>query len=296
MTAQTEDSRLLAPIDLGDDQRDHANVAVLIIEPGMVAKNYWRDLWHYRELLYFLSWRDIAVRYKQTAIGIAWALLRPALTMLVFVAFRRLVGLPAGAVPDPILVFAAVLPWQFFSGALAESAGSLIHNANLISKIYFPRLLIPVSAVMTSLVDFAITLGLLGILMIWFNFVPGWQIVALPLFVLLTFALALGYGLLLAALNVEYRDFRYVVPFIVQFGVYVSPIAFVTSDVPQQWRMIYALNPLVGIIDGFRWSILGGRVSLDAGAVSVSVAMTLSVVTLGLWYFRRMEHSFADVI
>jgi lipopolysaccharide transport system permease protein len=276
--------------------RDLASGTVLVIEPGMTAKNYWRDLWHYRELLYFLAWRDIAVRYKQTAIGIAWAVIRAALTMLVFVAFRRLVGLPAGEVPDPILVFAAVLPWQFFSSALTESAGSLIENANLVSKIYFPRLIIPCAAVVTSLVDFFIMVGLLVILMFWYGFAPGWQLLALPIFVLMAFFLALGSGLLFAALNVEYRDFRYVVPFVVQFGLFVSPIAFSTADVPEKWRALYALNPLVGIIDGFRWSLLGGRLPLAPDAILISSAVTVSVVVTGVWYFRRMEHSFADVI
>jgi lipopolysaccharide transport system permease protein len=268
----------------------------LIIEPGMTAKNYWRDLWHYRELIYFLAWRDTVVRYKQTVIGVAWALIRPALTMLVFVGFRRLVGFPPGKVPDPILVFAAVLPWQFFSSALSEASNSLIGNANLISKIYFPRLLIPLAAVATTLIDFAITFALLILLMLWYGFLPSWQIAALPFFVLLAFGLAFGSGLLFAALNVEYRDFRYVVPFIVQFGLFVSPIAFSTADVPQKWRLLYALNPLVGIIDGFRWSLLGGQVALDAQTVWISVAVTAAVIFLGIWYFRRMEHGFADVI
>jgi lipopolysaccharide transport system permease protein len=273
-----------------------AATARLVIEPGMTAKNYWRDLWHYRELIYFLAWRDTAVRYKQTGIGIAWALIRPALTMLVFVGFRRLVGFPASSIPEPILVFAAVLPWQFFSSALADAAASLIGNANLISKIYFPRLLIPLAAVATTVIDFAITLGLLVVLMLWYRFLPGWQIVMLPLFLLLAFGLALGFGLIFAALNVEYRDFRYIVPFMVQFGLFVSPIAFSTTDVPAQWRALYALNPMVGIIDGFRWSLLGGRVALDAQSTAISVAVTAAVLALGLWYFRRMEHSFADSI
>ena len=268
----------------------------LVIEPGMAAKNYWRDLWHYRELMYFLAWRDIAVRYKQTVIGIAWALLRPALTMLVFVAFRRLVGLPAGAIPDAILVFAAVLPWQFFSSALSEAASSLIGNANLVSKVYFPRLVIPCAAVLTSLVDFLITLALMAVLMLWYGFAPGWQLIALPVFVLQSFALALGLGLLLAALNVEYRDFRYVVPFVIQFGLFISPIAFSTTEVPEAWRGLYALNPLVGIIDGFRWSLLGGRVPLLPDTVWISTLVTVSMIMLGVWYFRRMEHGFADVI
>jgi lipopolysaccharide transport system permease protein len=273
-----------------------ANTTRLVIEPGMTAKNYWRDLWHFRELVYFLAWRDTVVRYKQTVIGVAWALVRPALTMLVFVGFRRLVGLRPGEVPDPILVFAAVLPWQFFSGALSEASSSLIGNANLISKVYFPRLLIPLAAVATTLIDFAITLGLLLLLMLWYRFTPGWQIVALPLFVILAFGLALGFGLLFAALNVEYRDFRYVVPFIVQFGLFISPIAFSTADVPPTWRTLYALNPLVGIIDGFRWSLLGGHAALDAGAVWLSVAAAGVTIIFGVWYFRRMEHNFADVI
>jgi lipopolysaccharide transport system permease protein len=268
----------------------------LVIEPGRAEKNYWRDLWRYRELMYFLAWRDLAVRYKQTAIGVAWALIRPALTMLVFVAFRRMVGLPKEDVPEPILVLAAVLPWQFFSTALTESSGSLIGNANLISKIYFPRLIIPFAAVITSLVDFLITLGMLALLMLWYGFAPDWHLVFLPLFVLLAFGLAVGLGLFLAALNVEYRDFRYVVPFIVQFGLFISPIAFTTANVPERWRALYALNPLVGIIDGFRWSILGGRILLDPQIVLLSVAVTTSFLVLGVWYFRRMERSFADVI
>jgi lipopolysaccharide transport system permease protein len=268
----------------------------LVIEPGRAAKNYWRDLWRYRELMYFLAWRDLAVRYKQTTIGVAWALIRPALTMLVFVAFRRLVGFEAGGVPDPILVLAAVLPWQFFSAALSESSGSLIGNANLISKIYFPRLIIPCAAVVTSLVDFLVTLGMLAVLMLWYGFAPGWRLLTLPLFILLTFGLSVGIGLFLAALNVEYRDFRYVVPFIVQFGLFISPIAFTTANVPERWRMVYALNPMVGIIDGFRWAILGGRTLLDPGAVGLAIAVTTSFLLLGVWYFRRMERSFADVI
>lgn len=270
--------------------------STLIIEPGRAEKNYWRDLWRYRELMYILAWRDLSVRYKQTVIGVAWALIRPALTMLVFVVFRRLVGLERSSVPEPILVLAAVLPWQFFSAALSESAGSLIGNANLISKIYFPRLIIPCAAVVTSLVDFLITLGMLASLMLWYGFAPGWQLVALPLFVALTFGLSVGLGLLLAALNVEYRDFRYIVPFIVQFGLFISPIAFTTANVPERWRTLYALNPIVGIIDGFRWCILGGGTTLDLRTVGLSLSITTLFLLLGVWYFRRMERSFADVI
>jgi lipopolysaccharide transport system permease protein len=246
--------------------------------------------------MYFLAWRDLAVRYKQTAIGIAWAVIRPALTMLVFVAFRRLAGLSSGEVPEPILVLAAVLPWQFFSAGLTESAGSLIGNANLISKVYFPRLIVPCAAVLTSLVDFLITLGVLALLMLWYDFAPGWRLLALPLFVLLTFGLATGLGLLLAAANVEYRDFRYIVPFIVQSGVFISPIAFTTANVPERWRIFIELNPLTGIIDGCRWSILGGKIPLAPDAVLVSVVVTTISLGCGVAYFRRMERGFADVI
>lgn len=266
-----------------------------IIEPGMTSRRYWRDLWHYRELVYFLAWRDVAVRYKQTAIGIIWALLRPGVTMLVFVGFRRLAHFPTSAVPEPLLVFAAVLPWQFFSTALAEASDSLISNANLLTKVYFPRLVIPGAAVVTSLVDFCITLGLLAALMVWYGFMPGWQVVFLPVVVVMSFALSLGLGLFLAALNVEYRDFRYVVPFIVQFGMFISPVAFSTAEVPEQWRTLYSLNPLVGIIDGFRWSLLGGD-ALPPGTLWISAVMTVLMMFLGIWYFRRMEHGFADVI
>jgi lipopolysaccharide transport system permease protein len=268
----------------------------IVIEPGMTSRNYWRDLWHYRELVYFLAWRDVAVRYKQTAVGIVWALLRPAVTMLVFVGFRRLAHFPPGTVPEPLLVFAAVLPWQFFSSALGEASGSLIVNANLLSKVYFPRLVIPGAAVVTSLVDFCITLALMAALMGWYGFTPGWQIVLFPLFVALSFGLSLGFGLFLAALNVEYRDFRYVVPFIVQFGLFVSPVAFSTADVPERWRALYSLNPLVGIIDGFRWTLLGGGASPSPETIWISVLVTGLMLVLGVWYFRRMEHGFADVI
>ncbi len=268
----------------------------LIITPGRTAKNYWRDLWKYRELMYFIAWRDITVRYKQTAIGVAWVLIRPVLTMLVFVGFRRMVGLSSGSIPEPILVFAAVLPWQFFSSALTEASGSLIGNANLIGKVYFPRLIIPFASVATTLVDFLVTLFLLVLLMVWHRFMPGWQLAALPLFILLSFGLSVGFGLFLAALNVEYRDFRIVVPFIVQFGLFVSPIAFSSADVPVRWRLYYSLNPMVGIIDGFRWSILGGRTPFDIQSVEISAGVTAFFLVLGIWYFRRMERSFADVI
>lgn len=268
----------------------------IILEPGRSERNYWRDLWRFRELLYILTHRDILVRYKQTVIGVAWALLRPGLTMLIFVAFRRMTRQTASSVPDAILVYAALLPWQFFSSALSEASSSLIGNANLVSKVYFPRLLIPASAVVTSFADFGVMLGLLAALMIWYRYVPGWQMLFLIPLTLLTFALSSGMGFLLAALNVEYRDFRYIVPFIVQFGLFVSPVAFQTASVPDDWRMLYALNPMVGIIDGFRWSILRGQTPLALDTLGIAIVMTILFLCLGIWYFRRSERGFADVI
>lgn len=268
----------------------------LVIEPGRSAAHYWRDLWRYRELLSFLAWRDIAVRYKQTAIGVLWAIIRPALTLVVFVAFRRMAGLRQSDVPDVILVLAAVLPWQFFASALSEASMSLIGNTSLISKVYFPRLIIPLSAVVTAFVDFAITLVMLAALMAWYGVEPGARLLALPFFIAHCAVLALGLGLLLAALTVRYRDFRYVVPFTIQLGLFVSPVAFETSQVPERWRALYALNPLVGIIDGFRWSLLGGRAAIDPAVLAGSIVVTLLSLAAGVWYFRRTERGFADAI
>lgn len=269
----------------------------LIIEAGRTERQYWKDLWRYRELFYFLAWRDILVRYKQTAIGIAWALIRPFLTMVVFtVVFGNLAKLPAHGAPYPILVFAAMLPWQFFANALSECSNSLITNANLISKVYFPRLIVPASAVIVSFVDFMISGMILLALMAWYNFVPSWRILTLPLFILIAIAAAIGGGLWLAALNVKYRDFRFVVPFIVQFGLYISPVGFSSSIVPEQWRLIYSLNPMVGVIDGFRWAILGGEAKLYLPGFTLSVGLVALLFASGIWYFRKMERSFADVI
>lgn len=269
----------------------------LIIEAGRTERQYWRDLWRYRELFYFLAWRDILVRYKQTAIGVAWALIRPFLTMVVFtIVFGKLARLPSEGVPYPILVFAAMLPWQFFASALSESSNSLIVNANLISKVYFPRLVIPASAVIVSFVDFLISgLILLG-LMAWYNFVPSWRILTLPFFIVIAFAAAIGGGLWLAALNVKYRDFRYVVPFLVQFGLYISPVGFSSSIVPEQWRLLYSLNPMVGVIDGFRWAILGGTSTLYLPGFLLSLALVGVLLISSLWFFRKVERTFADVI
>jgi lipopolysaccharide transport system permease protein len=269
----------------------------LVIEAGRAERQYWQDLWRYRELFYFLAWRDILVRYKQTAIGIAWALIRPFLTMVVFtLVFGKLAKLPSEGAPYPILVFAAMLPWQFFSNALGECSNSLITNANLISKVYFPRLIVPISAVIVSFVDFMISGMILLGLMAWYNFVPDWRILTLPLFIGIAFAASMGVGLWLAALNVEYRDFRYIVPFIMQFGLYISPVGFSSSVVPEQWRLLYSLNPMVGVIDGFRWAILGGDSKIYWPGFTLSLALVVLLLVSGIWYFRKMERTFADVI
>lgn len=271
--------------------------SVLVIEAGRTERHYWEDLWRYRELFYFLAWRDILVRYKQTTIGIAWAVIRPVLTMVVFVfVFGKLAKLPSDGVPYPILVFAALLPWQFFSNAFAEAGNSLITNANMISKVYFPRLVVPASAVIVGLVDFLISGVLLAGLMLWYGVVPDWRIVTLPLFLAVAVVASMGAGLWIAALNVQYRDFRYIIPFVVQFGLYISPVGFSSAIVPEQWRWLYSLNPMVGVIDGFRWAILGGTNQLYWPGMSLSLALVLAIAVTGVVYFRKMEKRFADVI
>lgn len=275
-----------------------AEQQTLVIEAGRTELHYWKDLWRYRELFYFLSWRDLLVRYKQTSIGVAWALLRPFLTMIVFtIVFGKLAKLPSeGTAPYPVMVFAAMLPWQFFATAMAEASNSLIGNANLISKVYFPRLVIPASAVITSFVDFLVSGAILVGLMAWYRFLPGWRILTLPLFTTIAFAAAMGVGLWLTALNVKYRDFRYIVPFIVQFGLYVSPVGFSSSIVPEKWRLLYSLNPMVGVIDGFRWAIIGGEVRIFWPGFLLSLALVVFLLITGIWYFRKTEKTFADVI
>ena len=275
--------------DVNDEQ-------VVVIEAGGVGRQYWRDLWRYRELFYFLAWRDIAVRYKQTLIGVAWSLVRPLATMIVFtLVFGAVAKLPSHGAPYAVFVFAALLPWQFFSTALQESSNSLINNSNMISKVYFPRLVVPVSAVIVSLVDFMISFAVLLVFLWWYDVVPDWRILTLPGFVLLVFGIAVGAGLWFSALNVEYRDFRFIVPFIVQFGIYVSPVGFSSAIVPQQWQLLYALNPMVGVIDGFRWAIIPGQ-PISWLAVMFSVVLAVGLFTSGIWYFRKMERHFADVI
>lgn len=279
----------------------------LIIKPGHAEKNYWRDLWRYRELFYFLAWRDLLVRYKQTVIGVAWAVIQPFLTTVVFtVVFNRIAKLPAPAgVPYFLVVMAAQLPWQFFSSSMSAASNSLISNSNLISKIYFPRLIIPAGSVITSFVDFLITMGLVAVTMVWFQFLPDWRILLLPVFVALAFGSAFGVGLWLSALNVRFRDFRYIIPFIVQFGFFLSPIGYSSSYVPKiyHWhdldipaRLIYSLNPMVGVIDGFRWALLRNQTELWWPSLLTSVLLTSVLCATGIWYFRKTERSFADVI
>ena len=270
----------------------------MILEPGRAEKNYWADIWHYRELFMILAWRDIAVRYKQTIIGVAWAIVRPFLTMVVFtVIFGRVAKLPSeGDAPYALMVFAAMLPWSFFSTSLSDASNSLIGNANLISKVYFPRLIVPTATVVTAFVDFLISFVILVGMMVYYRFAPGWTILLLPLFVLLALLAALGSGLWITALNVKYRDFRYIIPFVVQFGLYVSPVGFSSSVIPEQWRLLYSLNPMVGVIDGFRWCILGGDSPIYWTGFALSLVVVVFFLWLGVSRFRKMEKTFADMI
>src|SRR6202030_816157 len=269
----------------------------LVIEAGRTESQYWRDLFRYRELFYFLAWRDVLVRYKQTVIGVLWAVIRPFLTMVVFVfVFSRIAKLPSDGVPYPVMVFAAMLPWQLFATSLAEGSGSLINNANLISKVYFPRLIVPASAVIVSFVDFAISMGILAVLMIFYKVWPGLPLLGLPIFTVMALLASAGAGTWLAALTVKYRDFRYVVPFIVQLGVYISPVGFSSSIVPAKWRLLYDLNPMVGVIDGFRWSISGGKTPFPGQSLELALVTTAILLATGIWYFRKTERTFADII
>lgn len=268
----------------------------LVLEAGRSSRHYWGDLWRYRELLGFLAWRDIKVRYKQTVLGVLWALIQPAVTLAVFTfIFGRLAGMPAGNVPYPLLVLAGLLPWQLFAAAFSNASGSLVANTHLISKVYFPRLIVPLSSVAVALIDFVVVLLLLVSLCAWWRFVPDWRVVFLPLFVVLTLVTAIGTGLWLTALTVKYRDFRFVVPFLLQVGLFLSPVGFSSTNLPN-WRALYSLNPMVGAIDGFRWCLLRGEPALDSVNLGISVAMAAVLLVSGLWYFRRMERGFADII
>jgi lipopolysaccharide transport system permease protein len=269
----------------------------LIIESDRIERQYWRDLWRYRELFFFFAWRDMLVRYKQTVVGVSWSLVRPLLTMAVLtIVFGKLGKMPAGGLPYPLLVFCGMLPWQFFSAAMSESGNSLVMNSSMISKVYFPRLVITVSSVITSLIDFFISAIFLVFLMMWYHYVPPIRVLILPYFVLLAFGAALGVGLWLAALMVEYRDFRFIVPFVAQFGLYVSPVGFQSSIIPARYQLLYSLNPMVGVIDGFRWCILGGSSRIYWPGQAIAVTEVIVLLATGIWYFRKTERTFADVI
>jgi lipopolysaccharide transport system permease protein len=275
-----------------------ARVHALVLEPGRADRHYWRDLWAYRELFAILAWRDIAVRYKQTIIGIAWVVVRPFLTMVVFtVVFGRLAKLPSdGTAPYPVMVFAGLLPWFLFSTILSEASNSLVGNANLIGKVYFPRMIIPASAAVVALVDFGINLAILFGLIVWYGFALTWHFVLLPAFIVLAVLASLGPALVMTALNVKYRDFRFIIPFVVQFGLYVSPVGFSSAVVPERWRLWYSLNPVVGVIDGFRWCVLGGQSPLYIPGFLLSLCVVALFLWVGIAHFRRTERSFADLI
>jgi lipopolysaccharide transport system permease protein len=270
----------------------------LVIEAGQTEKNYWQDLWRYRELFYILSWRDIRVRYKQTVLGALWAVVRPLLTMIIFtVLFDRFANLPAGVnAPYALMVYAGLLPWTFFSTSLSEASNSLISNSNLISKVYFPRMIVPTASVITSLIDFFISFVLLFALYAWFGYMPDWHIFFLPFFLILAFVASMGIGLYITALNVKYRDFRYIIPFIVQFGLYVSPVGINSNIIPEKWIHLYSLNPMTGVIDGFRWCLLRGDQVLRWDVIGISGAVSIFFLWIGIRQFRKMERSFADII
>ena len=270
----------------------------LVLEAGQAESHYWRDLWHYRELFAILAWRDVSVRYKQTAIGLAWAVIRPILTALIFtVLFGRVAQLPSeGAAPYSLMVFAGMLPWFLFSNILIESSNSLVSNSSLVGKVYFPRLVIPLAAAVVSLVDFLISLAILVLMMAWFWFWPDFRVLFLPFFVFVAVTSALGPAFLFSALNVKYRDFRYIIPFVAQFGLYVSPVGYSSASIPDAWRILYGLNPMVGVIDGFRWSMLGGEATLHLPSFILSLGVNIFFLWYGLRVFRRTEKTFADLI
>jgi lipopolysaccharide transport system permease protein len=272
------------------------------LEAGRTERHYWYDLWRYRELFVNLAWRDVALRYKQTIVGAAWGLLQPFLTMLIMtIVFGKVAGLDAkGSAPYAILVFAGMLPWQLFSNALSNSCQSLVGNANLISKVYFPRLIVPLSSLVVACVDFSISFAILAMMMVWFRFLPSWRMLALPGFIFFALLTSLGPGLIIAALNVKYRDFRFVLPFIVQIGLYLCPVGFSSAVIRQKFGdtalLLYSLNPMVGVIDGFRWVILGHQSTIYLPGFCVSIVLTIGLLIVGIWYFRRTERTFADIL
>ena len=287
------------PDAVTDTKANHvAAERVIVLEPGRTERNYWRDLWSYRELFAILAWRDLAVRYKQTVIGAAWAVIRPLLTMAIFtVIFSVVAKLPSeGTAPYPVMVYSAMLPWFLFSSILSDASNSLVTNSNLIGKVYFPRLIVPSATIVVGLVDFAISFVLLLGMMAYFQFWPDWRVLLLPVFVLLAVLATLGPALLMTALNVKYRDFRFIIPFIVQFGLYASPVGFTSAVVPEEWRLLYSLNPMVGVIDGFRWCLLGGEATLYWPGFVMSLGVVIALLWIGVSYFRSTEKTFADLI
>ena len=269
----------------------------ILITTAPSGRHYWRDFWHFRELLILLVWRDILVRYKQTVIGLSWSILRPLTMMLAFtLVFSKFARLPSNETPYALLVFAGLLPWMFFANTFSEAANSIVSNGHIISKIYFPRLIIPVSSLLVGLVDFAIAGGLYLVLSLLYERLPDWHVVFLPLFALMLCLLILALSLWAAALTVKYRDFRYIVPVMIQLGTYVSPVGFSSSVVPDRWQLLYALNPMVGIINGFRWSLLGGKNELQWEPIAISLLITLLLLIPGIRFFRRTENGFADEI
>jgi lipopolysaccharide transport system permease protein len=293
-------SAITQPSPIGDETNtDHFDVW---LRAGQGEKHYWLDLWRYRELFFVLAWRDVAVRYKQTIVGVAWSLLQPFLVMIIMtVVFGRLAGLHSdGAVPYAIMVFSGMLPWQFFANSLFTSGQSLVGNSSLISKVYFPRLIVPASTIVVAVVDFLLSLLILGAMMIFYRFIPSWHLLVLPFLLVLAFVTSLGPGLLVAALNVKYRDFRFLLPFVIQFGLYICPVGFSSSVVREKLGdglfLLYSLNPMVGVIDGFRWAILGPAANFYPPSFLTSVAVSAVLLVIGIWYFRKTERTFADII
>jgi lipopolysaccharide transport system permease protein len=282
--------------------QDSSHDSVLVIEPGRIEKNYWGDLWRYRELFLILAWRDISVRYKQTVIGIAWAVIRPVLTMVVFtVIFGTLAKMKTEIeVPYPLFVLVGTLPWSLFSTSLSEAAGSLVNNSNLISKVYFPRMIVPSATIVTAFVDFLIGLIILIGFMAYYavsgRYTLGWSLLLFPALAALSVVVSLGPGLWSTALTVKYRDFRHVMPFVVQLGAYISPVGFPSSKIPAGWRLLFSVNPMVGVIDGFRWCVFGGQCPIYWPGFALSLGVGFLLLWLGIRKFRKTERSFADLI
>ena len=269
----------------------------IVIEPRSTILGYWKEIWNFKNLFYFLAWRDVKIRYKQTAIGIAWSLLKPVITLVVFtIVFGVLAKFPADGAPYPILVFSALLPWQFFANCFSDSGNSILLNANIISKVYFPRLIIPVSSTFGNIIDFMISFALLVIMLFLYGLNPGWRILVIPFFLLISLIVSLGLGLLVASVNVKYRDFKYLLPVIIQAGMYLSPIGFSSSIIPQKWQLLYSLNPMVGVIDGFRWAIIGGKSTLYIPGLLLSIVLSVLLLIAGIIYFKKTEKKFADFI